>query len=134
MELKIDEKCENSFLFSFISSISEIKLIKCLNICVYPFSDKNTPCLLCTTDCPVFEVRKAKINVSDVINRPKSTDINTKLSLLLVLSVARTRFGNSTKNQTLNTCISWLNMQILYFPLCRGKVTVEPGIETLYAF
>ena len=29
------------------------------------------------------------------------------------------------KNQTSNTCISWL----LYFPLCRGKVTVEPGIE-----
>ena len=34
---------------------------------------------------------------SDVINRPKSTDINTKRSLILVLSVARTIFDESTK-------------------------------------
>ena len=82
---------------------------------------------------------KAKINVSvpsDVINRPKSTDFNIKRSLFLVLSVGRTRFDDSTKNETYstknetsNTCISWLNMQILYFSLCRVKVTVERRIE-----
>ena len=74
----------------------------------------------------------AKINVllpSDVMNRPKSTDFHTKRSLFLVLTVARTRFDDSTKNQVSNICISWLNMQILYFPLCRGNVTVDPGIE-----
>ena len=54
-------------------------------------------CLLCATDCPVFEV-KAKINVSvpsGVINRPKSTDSYINRFLLLVYSVARTRFDDS---------------------------------------
>ena len=67
---------------------------------------------LSATDCPVFEV-KAKINVSvlsDVINRPKSKDFNIKRSLLLLLSVARTRFDDSTKNHSSNTCISLLKI------------------------
>ena len=89
--------------------------------------NKNIPSLLymySATDCPVFEIT-TKINVlvpSDVINRSKSTDCSTKRSLLLVLSVAITRFDDSTKNQTSNTCVSWLKMQTLYFPLCWGKV------------
>ena len=56
--------------------------------------NENILCLLCSTDCPVFEV-KAKINVSKpsgVINRPKLTHFYIKLFLLLVHSVARTRF------------------------------------------
>ena len=67
---------------------------------------------LCVTDCPVFEV-KAKINVSvhsGVIYRPNRLTLTQNGSY-----VARTRFDDSTKNQTSNTWISWLNMQILYF-------------------
>ena len=56
-------------------------------------------CLLCAPDCPVLKV-KAKVNVSvpsDVINRPNSTGFNTKRVILLVISVARTRFDDSIK-------------------------------------
>ena len=72
---------------------SKIKLIKCQ---MYPSSgrkknpNKIIPSLLCATDYPVFDV-KAYFNdlvPSDVINRPKSADLNIKRSLLLVLSVS----------------------------------------------
>ena len=80
-------------------------------------------CLLCTTDCLVFYV-KTKIYVlvpSDIIKQPKSTDFNIKRFGFLVFSVARIRFDDITKNQSSNTWISLLNMQILNFPLCQVK-------------
>ena len=79
-------------------------------------------CLLNATDCPVFEA-KVQINVSvpsGVIDRPKSTDFYIKRFILLVYSVARTRF-DSTKNQTSNTWISWSNMQMFYFSIVPRK-------------
>ena len=93
----------------------------------YPFAGVTRPYV--SGSGSITSVGEERANLSDVINRPKSTDFNTKRVLLLVFSVARKRFDDSLKNQTSNTCFSWLNMQILYFPLCRGKVTVEPGIE-----
>ena len=61
---------------------------------MYPLSDENpNKNMSCAKDCSVFDV-KAKINVSvasGAINRP------TKQLLLLVLSVAKTRFYDSTK-------------------------------------
>ena len=46
---------------------------------------------------------------------------------LWVLSKARTRCDDMTKDQPSNNLISLFNMQILNFPLC--LVTVEPGIS-----
>ena len=72
----------------------------------------------------VFEV-KAKISMSlpsDVINRSKSIDYSTNCFRLVVHSEARTRFDDVTKNQPSNTWISWVNIQMLYFPLSREKV------------
>ena len=73
---------------------------------------------------------KAKINVSvpsDVINRSKSIDYSTNRFRLVVHSEARTRFDDVTKNQPSNTWISWVNIQMLYFPLSQETVMVELG-------
>ena len=57
----------------------------------------------------------------NVINRSKSIDYSTNLFLLVVQSEARTWVDNVTINQPLNTWISWVNIQMLYFPLSRKK-------------
>ena len=54
---------------------------------------------------------------SDVINRSKSIDYSTHLFRLVIYSEARTRFDDITKNQPLNTRISWFNAQMLSFSL-----------------
>ena len=68
-------------------------------------------CLVRSIGCPVFEVNvKIKILVpSDVINRSKSIDFNTKCLRLLVLLEASTRFDDVTKNQPSNNLISLLS-------------------------
>ena len=58
---------------------------------------------------------------ANVINRSKPIDITIKCFRLLVLSEARTRFDDMTKNQTSNNLISLLNEQILHFPVCLEK-------------
>ena len=86
-------------------------------------------CLVCASDCPVFEV-KAKINVlvhSDVFNRSKPFVFTIECFRRLVLSKARTRCNDMTKDQPSNNLISLFNMQILNFPLC--LVTVRSGIS-----
>ena len=70
--------------------------------------------MLRATDCPVFEV-KAKISMSvhsDVINR-SIQKLEKDLTIL--------------QKKPLNTWISWINIQMLYFPLSREKVMVELG-------
>ena len=79
---------------------------------MYPFSDRKMQVRIFVS---VIEVN-AKINVSvpsDVINPPKSTYLNIKRSLLLILSVARTRFDGSTKIR--------LQIQISKFSTVPGK-------------
>ena len=68
---------------------------------------------------------------SDVINRPKSTDINTKRSLILVLSVARTNLMK-VQNFIIDYLYFWSNKQILYFPLCRERRRLSRELK--YAF
>ena len=71
--------------------------------------NKNSLCLLCATDCPVFEV-KTKINVSvpsGVINRPKSIDLNIKRFLLLILVLSVARIDDSTKKSEFK-CLDFL--------------------------
>ena len=46
----------------------------------------------------------------------------------MVHSEARTRFDDVTKNQPSITWISWIDIQMLYFPLIQEKVMVELGI------
>ena len=46
----------------------------------------------------------------------------------MVHSEARTRFDNVIKNQLSNSWISWVNIQMLYFPLSQERVMVELGI------
>ena len=78
----------------------------------------------------MFEV-KAKINFlvpSDVINRSKSTDFNTKRSQLLVISVARTRFEYfSSGFKYLYSLVKYA--KIVLFQCAGRKVKVEQGIE-----
>ena len=110
------KKCKESSLFSYISSLdSEFQPIKCLYI--YPLSDRKIQmkifCLVMRYRLPRFRDKGQKKNVlvpSGVINRPKLTDFYIKRFLLLVHSVARTIFDDSTKNQTSNTWISWSNI------------------------
>ena len=67
---------------------------------------------------------KAKTYVSvqsDVINRSKPFVFTIECFLLLVLSKARTRCDDITKDQPTNNLISLSNMQILHFPLCLVK-------------
>ena len=104
---------------------------------IYPFADRKMQIKkICasyalSTDCPVFEV-KTRINVlvsSDVLNRSKSTDFNTKCFRFFVCLEAKTRCDYMTKNQPSNNLFSLLNEQILHFHCVGGKVTVEPGIS-----
>ena len=82
-EKKIDEKMQKILFVQFylenpLGLESVIRPIKCLNISSLGQKNpnENILCVLCATDCPVFEV-KARINVSvpsDVINRSISID------------------------------------------------------------
>ena len=101
-----------------------------LNALMYSLTDRkinflNFLCLVCATDCPVFEV-KTKVNVSVPsgvihVNRSKPIDFTKECFRLLILSKARTRCDDMTKNQPSNNFISLFNVQILYFPLCLVK-------------
>ena len=98
---------------------------------MYPLSDrkiyfKNSLCLVCATDYPVFEV-KAKINVlvhSDVINRSKPFVLTIEYFRLLVLSKARTRCDDMTQDQPSNNLISLFNMQNNYME-GSGSATIK---------
>ena len=90
-------------------------------------------CLLCATCtyCPVFKI-KTKINVlvhSGVINRPKSTEFYIKRFLLLVHSVARTRFDDSTETRLQILGFPGPICKCCIFPLHQGNVTAEPRIS-----
>ena len=86
------KKCKNILFVKFylgylLSLESEIKSIKSNNISSLRQKNpnENILCLLCSTYCPVLEV-KVRINVlvpSDVINRSKSIDFTKNASEFL---------------------------------------------------
>lgn len=81
--------------------------------------------------CLAFDVA-AKINVLvsfDTINGPKSINFNTKLALLSVISVGRTRFDAGTKSRLQKLVFLGKNCKYL----SRRKVTIKPRIEICFS-
>ena len=115
------KKCKTPSSYSSISSTlfgleSKIRLIK--------ISYKNILCLLCATDCPVFEV-KAKISVSepsDVINQLKIDRLYDNGLRPMFHSETRISFDEIRKTSPLKYWICWLIMQMFFFLLFPKKL------------